>query len=211
MSKKILGAIIAVLVIIIVVLLIQKRKMPVGVYDYQSSQDIAFDMPASSPPSMGNAYQPVVTPQSPQPTQPAAPSVPPCAVDYTVTAESKVVSEESPALITGFKKECDGNWYVAFDYLGPGNDNPDDDIGFYSNTNPKIRTFKVNPNLFVVLSGENNNPVVFTTYLTMLKKMNFSIFNQPNAYRRDASDGQPVLLIKVQNGVVVQMAEQYMS
>lgn len=132
-----------------------------------------------------------------------------CNVGYNKTAESKVVSEQSPALITAFEKKCDGNYYLTFDYLGPGQGFPESGnpgSSYYTNTNLKLRTFKVDPNLKVKLI--NNTEVPIVEYITSLKKVNGITFNQSNAYY--GISGQAVFQITVKNGILVSLNETYL-
>lgn len=137
---------------------------------------------------------------------------PVCNVGYESTPESKVISEQSPALITGFEKKCDNNYYITFDYLGPGSDNIADiengTDSYYTNTNLKLRTFKVDPNIKVKLV--DNTKILIDSYLTILKKLNLTIFNQNNAYIRNTPNGQPVFSITIKNGIVVLISEVYL-
>jgi hypothetical protein len=133
-----------------------------------------------------------------------------CNTGFETSAESKVVNEESPALITGFEKKCDNNYYITFDYLGPGvgtmYDIENGDGSYFTNTNLKLRTFKVDPNLKV--KQTDNSEVLISTYLGTLKKFNSTTFNQNNAYL--SLSGQTVFSVNIRNGIVVSMSEVYL-
>jgi hypothetical protein len=132
---------------------------------------------------------------------------PVCNTGYDKTNESKVVSEQSSALITGFEKKCDGNYYITFDYLGPSEGDPESGNGsYYTNTNLKLRTFKIDSNINVKLT--DSTEVAFKTYISSLKKVSSSIFNQNNVY--NGLSGQPVFKINIENGIVNSMNEVYL-
>lgn len=132
-----------------------------------------------------------------------------CNVEYDQTIESRVVLEKSPTLITGFEKKCDGYYYFTFDYLEPGQGNPESDSGsYYLNNDPKLRTFRMTKNLKVKLTDQTE--IYLEAYVAILKKSDQTIFNQNNLYLRDAPDGQPVFFINIQNGLVVLMNEVYL-
>lgn len=143
---------------------------------------------------------------------------PVCNIAYNTTSESKVVSENSPALITGFEKKCDGNYYVTFDYLGPGQGDPTSGDGgsFYTNTNFKLRTFKIDPNLKVKLT--DHTEVSFVSYINSLQKESSvrmgPSFNQNNAYIRtgltEPGIASSVHSLVVKNGIVISMNEVYL-
>ena len=169
---------------------------------------VAFKKPVSQ--MVGNTEQSdwVVdtTPQDPGPIK-----TDDCVVDYNKTEESKVVSEESPALITKIEKKCDGKYYVAIDYLGPSSGDPESGNGsYYTNTNLKLRTFRVLDNAkVVVLMSDYNETKTFTDYYTSLKPMQNEIFGVKNALMRNGATS-PVYTIKVQNGEVVSLSEVYL-
>lgn len=127
---------------------------------------------------------------------------------YEETPESKVAFEESLTLITGFTKACDGNYYFAFDYVAVSGYNEMSGGDSYSNTNPKIRTFKVDPNLKVKLS--NNTEMPISSYVNTLAKSNGEIFNQKNAYVSSASAGVALFKLTITNGILTSLQEMYL-
>ena len=132
-----------------------------------------------------------------------------CNTGYEKTAESKIISEESPVLITGFEKKCDGYYYFTFDYLGPGQGTPESGnpgSSYYTNTSFKLRTLKMDQNLKVKLT--DNTEVSLISYGASLKKAVGKVFNQDNAYY--GLSGQPVFQMIIKDGLVIQMNENYL-
>jgi len=208
MKSKYLYSIIGILAILVIVLLIvnyPKKNVPENnsVLNDTETNDRQF--------SINNSIDEIVVKDT-QTTSLSNQAV--CDTSgYTETAESKVVSEQSPALITGFEKRCDGNYYFTFDYLGPGygtmNDIENGNGSYYTNTNPKLRTFKVDPNLKVKLTN-NDIDMPIASYIDTFHKFNNTIFNQSNAYISNADAGIFVFNITITNGIVTSLNEAYL-
>jgi hypothetical protein len=144
----------------------------------------------------------IVSPQVPIVDQSA------CNTGYDKTTESKVVSEESSTLITGFEKKCDGNYYLTFDYIGQNVDNLESGVGDpYKNESTKLRTYKVDSTLQVGLAGMDEE-VPLAEYLGSLTKSDTSIYGQKNAYVNEGAEGQAVFHVVIEKGIVVSMSEE---
>lgn len=189
-NNKILLIIIAILVVVILVLLLSrmpKGKTPVTQIQAEQNIEVANDK-----------LMPVTTTAA-------------CVDTYKSTEESKVSFEESDALITNIDKRCDGAYYITVDYLSPGNDNPDDDIGFYDNTNFKLRTFKVAQNFDVkMIYGDYFEKKNSYQYLATLQKYpHGATFGRDAVYWRYGAFSN-VYKLKIQNGVVIAFDEVYL-
>jgi hypothetical protein len=173
-----------------------------------SDNGASDNLSAPQVPSNNVENVPSVSPSaSDQDSQQTSNEEPICNVGYDKTDESKVVSENSYTLITGFEKKCDGNYYFTFDYLSIKQGEPEEGGGF-TNTNSKLRTFKMDPSLKVKLT--NNSNISLKEYIATLEKSNTAIFNQSNVYMRNDPAGQPVFYITIQDGVVNLMNEVYL-
>jgi type II secretory pathway pseudopilin PulG len=128
-----------------------------------------------------------------------------CDTGYEKTAESKIVQEESPTLITGFVKKCDGNYYFTLDYLSIGGNNINSGGILYTNTNTKLREFKADSNLKVKIV--DNRLIPLTEYINSLRQMEELTYNQSTVFY--GLSGQPVFYIAIKNGVLVGMDEVY--
>ncbi|MEI7765359.1 MAG: hypothetical protein WCI93_02115 [bacterium] len=128
-----------------------------------------------------------------------------CDTGYGKTAESKVVLEESPTLITGFGKKCDGNYYFMLDYLSIGENNPNSGGVIYTNTNTKLREFKADFSLKV--KTINNGLVPLAEYIGSFRQMEELTYNQAGVYY--GQGGQPVFYANIKNGILVGLAEVY--
>lgn len=134
---------------------------------------------------------------------------PACVVNYSATEESQVVSEQSPALITGFEQKCDGYHYVTLDYLGPAEGNPESGNGsYFTNTNTRLRTFRVDSSSSVIV-GATGAVLSWSEYQNSLEKIGERIFNQTAAYRHPEA-ASPVYIIQVESGKVVSLREVYL-
>lgn len=131
-----------------------------------------------------------------------------CNTNYSTTEESRVVSETSATLLTSFEKKCDNHYYITLDYLTPGNDDPNDNIGFFENSNPKLRTFKVSTNVQVKLNDESI--ISFNDFIKSLKKHEEGTFNQSNVYMGSRPLSSPAFNVKIENGVVVSLDEVFL-
>jgi hypothetical protein len=131
-----------------------------------------------------------------------------CDFDYSATEESQVVSEETPSLIAGYETKCDGRLYITLDYLSPGDDNPDTEVGFYGNTNLRLRTFRVNEN--ALMNYMDENPQGVQAYLAELKIQEGIIFGEQGTYLYHPQKGTSVFNVLVQNGEVAGIAGQYL-
>lgn len=145
--------------------------------------------------------------------------VPVCNIGYEKTYESKVLSEESPAIITNVEKKCDGNYYVTVDYLSVVKENEETgEPGGYENTNLKLRTFKVADNFPVNLvnfSSSGSDPekdMPIYEYLSKIKEQKYSspIFGRNSIYVRPSSTA-PLFNLKVKNGIIVSLNEIFTS
>jgi len=136
-----------------------------------------------------------------------------CRAEYELTAEAKVIAEQSPTLITDWEKKC-GEYYFTFDYLSPGPGWSEDGEGsFYTNTNPQLRTFRVDSSVKIKLTDKTEASM--ETYVATLKKLTYTIFNQDQAYIRSGLSepgiASPVFSITIKNGIVDSIAEVYLS
>lgn len=122
-------------------------------------------------------------------------------VKYSDTPESKVLSEESPAYLTGFEKRSDGYYYLSFDYVqfGAGE-------GFV-NENTKIRTFRTDPQMKVSQVDIDNSAELktFSDYQFLLKKEGSHFVNPGLGGGRVPPNGYYYVTIK--NGYVTDLRE----
>lgn len=189
-NNKILLVIIAILVVVILVLLLKKiPKNDTLITQIEVGQDTE---------NVNNKLKPIATTAT-------------CIDTYKSTEESKVSFEESDALITSIDKRCDDAYYITVDYLSPGNDNPDDDIGFYDNTNFKLRTFKVAQNFDVkmIYSDYFEKKNSYQYLATLQKYPHGATFGRDVVYWRYGAFSS-VYKLKIQNGVVIALDEVYL-
>ena len=141
------------------------------------------------------------------PSQDVVEGNPICDTGYDSMPESKIIFEQSETLITSFEKKCDGNYYLTFDYITARQSDPvlGDNL-YLSNTNSNLRTYKIAPTLQVQLAGDLGE-IPIDAYIMSLSKSSVPILNQKNVYIREASEGQAIFSVKVQNGIVVFIEE----
>lgn len=153
----------------------------------------------------------VLVNQEPQNNPSNQVQVPTCNTGYEKTVESRVISEESPALITKVEKKCDGNYYVTVDYLGPSSGDPESGNGsYYTNTNLKLRTFRVDGSARVVaLTNDYNEVKTFKEYYPTLSSVNYEIFGVKNVLMRNGASSS-VYNLKIQNGQIISFDEVYL-
>lgn len=201
--------ILAALIVIAAVLLRNKPSMPEYVFNDTPAPTLNQSTASTQVNSVQNT-QPSPSSQS-QNSQSSN-----CNVNYSATDEAKVTSEESTALITGFVKKCDGNYYLTVDYLSPVPSSDPELDGYWANTNLKLRTFKLSPNLSILVptSDGSTKTVSTASFVSMLRKAGFTVLNQPNSYvlrSDDPANDRVQFWIKVQNGIIIQIIPQYTS
>jgi hypothetical protein len=160
------------------------------------------------PTTSTNNY-PVQNNPTPTQTNPTAPTQPP-SFNYSDTEESKVVSEESGALLVGFEKKSDGYWYLSFDYLryieGQGT----------VNENPKIRTFRADANLKIYQENNRlNNPNNYKTidqYLPLLiRDGDHYINSQGLSCESECGTPDGHYIVNIRNGKVITLDELFVG
>ncbi len=186
MNKKdiIIGVLLAVIAVLIILFLLRSRSVPDIIQNVETSDNNA---------------------------NPIADNSSPCATGYENTPESKTAFEESAVMITKIEKKCDGAYYLTVDYLSPGNDNPDDTIGFYQNTNMQLRTFKVATHFDVAMAySDFNDFMEINSYLPTLKPYTGGfVFGRTGQLGRSGAPSV-VYNMEVKNGEIIVLNEVYL-
>jgi hypothetical protein len=206
-KKTSLIVILSLIILILLTIIISPFTTKKTLLDSTPSIVTSLEDPITAPDTLRYA-----TPIPPE-QSPATPSTQPvCNIRYKAD-ESKVIYQEATALITSFEKECDGYYYFTFDYVGSGYDAPKgSEDTFYTNDNPKLRTFRMNPNLHVETLEHDkttglSKKVILNAYVRKLDKKSIEVFNRPDTISQDSSNDQSLIYITVTNGVVTAMKE----
>lgn len=129
---------------------------------------------------------------------------------YEDTPESKVVSEQSPTYLVGIEKKSDGHYYFSLDYvrfdlnksgpIAPTNDNP------------KIRVFRVSPNVKIGYDFTSHIPQAddkfyqLTSYINIVQKQGAYYIN-PTVQQDSSFKHNGLYDVVIQNGMIVGLYE----
>lgn len=188
-NKRPLVVVLVVLIVallVIVIFLLISKQTPVPISDNKGGDDGLL----TNVSDVRNQ-----TPTLPVPTHTQPISIP----KYEDTPESKVISENSLTYLTGFEKRADGYYYFTLDYVTYNQNS-----GFV-NSNPKLRTFKVNNYLRVGLNGDGEPDVSLVEYLTYLQKQN-GIYQRTTTVQ-GFGPNNGVYHVSIQNGLIINFSE----